>query len=174
MSLIYYYLICFMLSIFLSVTAIAESSFQFPCSPEISPFLSTTEHKITRMIDLNQQHRMAIDYHGDDITMVESGSLIILDNQFMIISLQFSKDFDYDFHNTHIPDEILLVNQDPNIIDDTNPPLWRVVMYPDKDDPYSFHYIGSWNSTIHCIKFYGNYTNSEGEMLDCFSLHVDP
>ena len=167
---------CFFLFIFLLMlfaSACAEPLLTFPCDPEISPFLSVSEHMITKSIDLNHLHRNTIDDWESAVTMVESGSLLLLDDQVMIISLRFSKDFDYALHDMHLPDEILLVNQDPNIVDDTNPPLWRVTMYPDADDPHAFHYIGSCNETMHCIRFYGSYTTPEGDMMDCFSLHAD-
>lgn len=167
---------CFFLFIFLLMlfaSACAEPLLTFPCDPEISPFLSVSEHRITKSVDLNQLHRMAIDDWESDVTMVESGSLDILDDQFMMIHLRFSKDFDYASAGMHVPDEILLVNQDPNIVDDTNPPLWRVTMYPDADDPYVFHYICSWNPSLSCIRFYGSYTSPEGDVTDCFSLHAD-
>ena len=163
----------FCLCMILSATAFAEAVMTFPCDPGLSPFLASSKHTVTKHIDLNQQHRMAIDDWESDVTMVESGSLMILDDQFMMISLRFSKNFDYASEDMHLPEEILLINQDPNIVDDTNPPLWRAVMYPDKDDPYAFHYAGTWNPTMYCIRFYGSYTSPEGDMTDCFSLHVD-
>lgn len=116
---------------------------------------------------------MEIDYWGDDVLMVESGSLIILDDQFVMINLRFSKDYDYEAEGRYLPNEILLINRDPNVSDDTDPPEWRVMMYPDQDDPYSFHYIGSWNRTMVQIRFYGSYANPQGESIEDFSLDVD-
>ena len=160
------------LSLFLTSTAAAESTLSFPCDPELSPFLAVSEHEITMEIDLQQWYRMEIDYWGDDMLMVESGSLIVLDDQFVMINLRFSKDYDYEANYTHLPEEIMLINHDPNVIDDTVPPEWRVMMYPDTDDPYSFHYIGTWNNTMHGIRFYGSYLNPQGELNDCFSLFL--
>lgn len=79
-------------------SALAESegdTLAFPCSPELSPFLSQSEHTISREIDLHHWDRMQIDYWGDDPIPVDHGSLIILDDQFMLIDLHFSKDFPF-------------------------------------------------------------------------------
>ena len=105
--------------------------------------------------------------------LVESGSLIVLDDQFVMINLRFSEDYDYDAHDMHLPEVIMLVNHDPDVRDDTDPPEWRVMMYPDQDDPYSFHYIGTWNKTMMQIRFYGGFVKPQGELNDCFSLCVD-
>ncbi len=165
------FLLCLLL--FFTSPAAGESTLSFPCDPELSPFLAESEHEISYAFDLAQWYRMQIDSGEDDILMVESGSLFVLDDQFMIISLRFSKDYDYEAGYTHLPEKIMLVNHDPNISDDTDPPEWRVMMYPDQDDPYSFHYAGTWNDTMFCIMFYGSYADPQGEPHDCFSLHVD-
>ena len=62
-------------------SALAESegdTLAFPCSPELSPFLSQSEHTISREIDLHHWDRMQIDYWGDDPIPDDHGSLIIL------------------------------------------------------------------------------------------------
>ena len=163
----------FILFLFLASTATAQSTLSFPCDPELSPFLAASEHEISREIDLQHWYRMAIDYWGDDMLMIESGSLLVLDMQFVMINLRFSKDYDYDAHYAHLPEVIMLVNHDPNVINDNDPPEWRVMMYPDQDDPYSFHYIGTWNRTMVQIQFYGSYVNPQGEHVEGFTFDVD-
>lgn len=163
------FLLC-LLPLFIS-TAAAESTLSLPCDPELSPFLATSEHEISKEIDLAEYYRMQIDNWEDDIPI--SGSLIILDMQFMIINLRFAKDFDYDAAYMHVPEKIMLVNYDTNISNDTGIPEWRVTIYPDEDDPYSFHYAGTWDLSMCCTRFYGSYVNQQGEDSECFSLHVD-
>lgn len=150
-----------------------EAVFGFPCEPEISPFFSKSEHEINCSFDLVQHHRMEIDDWETDVLMVESGSLVILDNQFMLIDLHFSRDFDYAAAYTHLPDRIMLTNQDPCVSDENNPAEWRAWMFPDQDDPYAFHYACTWNPDMACIRFYGIFENAEGGIEDCFSLHID-
>ena len=87
---------------------IENVTFGFPCEPEISPFFSKGEHTISCAFDLAQHYRMEIDDWETDALMVESGSLVILDNQFMLIDLHFSRDFDYAAAYTHLPDRIML------------------------------------------------------------------
>ena len=87
-------LLCLLFPLSVS-SALAESEgdiLAFPCSPELSLFLSQSEHTISRKIDLHHWDRMQIDYWGDDPIPVDHGSLIILDDQFMLIDLHFSKD----------------------------------------------------------------------------------
>lgn len=161
---------CLILS--LASTSAAESTLSFPCDAELSPFLAASEHQITREIDLVQCYREAIDYGGDDTLMIESGSLIVLDDQLMIISLRFSEDYDDDAAYAHVPERIMLANLDPNISNDTGTPDWRVTIYPDQNDPYAFHYIGTWNWTMAGFTFYGGYTDEHGDARECFSLRV--
>ncbi len=166
----YLILSCIILS--LASTSTAESTFSFPCDVELSPFLAVSEHKISREINLVEYYREEIDYWDDDILMIESGSLIVLDDQFMIISLRFSEDYDYDAAYAHVPESIMLANLDPNISNDTGTPDWRVTIYPDKNDPYSFHYIGTWNWTMAGFTFYGSYIDQCGDSHECFSFSV--
>ena len=158
-------------------SALAESegdTLTFPCSPELSPFFSQSEHTISREIDLHHWDRMQIDYWGDDTIPVDHGSLIILDDQFMLIDLHFSKDFPFSTDDCILPDAIYMVNHDPAVSDDTDPPEWHVFMYPDKDDPYAFHYACTWNMDMVGIKMYGEYTAPNGEQYDSgFSLYID-
>ena len=152
--------------------ASAGGAFTLPCEAELSPFLSGGEHEIIRRFDLAEWYRMHIDNWEDDL-MVESGSLIILDHDFMIMNLRFSRDYENDTElDICVPEVLTLTNQDLNARDDTDPPLWQVTVYPDADDPYAFHYAGSWNNDMFLIKFYGSYTNPQGETRDCFSLDV--
>ena len=155
-------------------SALAESegdTLAFPCSPELSPFLSQSEHTISREIDLHHWDRMQIDYWGDDPIPVDHGSLIILDDQFMLIDLHFSKDFPFSTDGYVLPEAIYMVNHDPAVSDDTDPPEWHVFMYPDKDDPYAFHYAGTWNQQQgYGLYFYGSKTNAQGETTECFYL----
>ena len=105
--------------------------------------------------------------------LVESGSVLILDDEFMLVNLRFSKEYDYSQdYGGNLPDIILLANFDLNIVDDTNPPEWRVWMYPDEDDPYAFHYFGTFNWTMAGIHMFGRYLAFEGdpEPDSCFSL----
>ena len=160
----------FCLLLVFSSTVAAQSTFSFPCDSELSPFLAESEHEITRDFDLAHWYRMQIDYWGDDVMMVESGSLVILDDAFMIISLRFSEEYDYEAHDTHLPDGITLIN------DDHWPPkwpVWRVMMSWDQGDPYSFYYIGSWDPSISILQFCGTYTDPQGEQRPCFHLQVD-
>ena len=163
----------FCLLLVFSSTVAAQSTFSFPCDSELSPFLAESEHEITRDFDLAHWYRMQIDYWGDDVMMVESGSLVILDDAFMIISLRFSEEYDYEAHDTHLPDKIMLINHNPNIVNDNDPPEWLVWMYPDVDDPYSFHYACSWNWDMVSIDFYGRYTDSQGSHDTDFHLEID-
>lgn len=57
-----------------------------PCDPELSLFLAASEHEISRGIDLNHWYIMQIYYWGDDVIMVESGSLIVLDVEYKFIA----------------------------------------------------------------------------------------
>lgn len=167
-------LFCLLLSV---SSALAESegdTLAFPCSPELSPFLSQSEHTISREIDLHHWDRMQIDYWGDDPIPVDHGSLMILDDQFMLIDLHFSKDFPFSTDGYVLPEAIYMVNHDPSVSDDTDPPEWHVFMYPDKDDPYAFHYACTWNWDMVGIKMYGEYTAPNGERHDSgFSLDID-
>ena len=44
-------------------------------------------------------------------------------------------------------------------------------MYPDEDDPYAFHYAGTWNQQQgYGLYFYGSKTNAQGETTECFYL----
>ena len=117
---------------------------------------------------------MQIDYWGDDPIPVDHGSLIILDDQFMLIDLHFSKDFPFSTDGCVLTEAIYMVNHDPEVSDDTDPPDWHVFMYPDKDDPYAFHYACTWNWDMVGIKMYGEYTAPNGEQHDSgFSLDID-
>lgn len=147
-------LFCFLLLFALPIVAEeAEETFVFPCSPTLSPFLTASEHEITCFIDLREQCRAEHALQSGDAQMVESGSLLILDNQFLMISLRFSKDFDYDAKGVHLPEVIRLVNRDPDISVYWEPPEWCVTLFPDRDDPYAFHFLGTWNSRIDRIVF---------------------
>ena len=45
------------------------------------------------------------------------------------------------------------------------------LMYPDEDDPYAFHYAGTWNQQQgYGLYFYGSKTNAQGETTECFYL----
>ena len=169
-------LLCLLFSLSVS-SALAESegdTLAFPCSPELSPFFSQSKHTISREIDLHHWDRMQIDYWGDDPIPVDHGSLIILDDQFMLIDLHFSKDFPFSTDGYVLPEAIYMVNHDPAVSDDTDPPEWHVFMYPDKDDPYAFHYACTWNWDMVGIKMYGEYTAPNGERHDSsFSLDID-
>ena len=116
---------------------------------------------------------MEYDNRETEMMPLESGSLVILDDAFMIISLRFSEEYDYEAHDTHLPDKIMLINHNPNIVNDNDPPEWLVWMYPDEDDPYSFHYACSWNWDMVSIDFYGSYTDSQGSHDTDFHLEID-
>lgn len=163
-------LIPFCLFVMLSPWAAAESAFSFPCAQELSPFLAASEHEISKEIDLAEEYRARIDNWECEIPI--SGSLIVLDMQFMMIHLQFSKDFDYEAHDMHLPERIILANHDLNVSNDTSTPDWRAVMYPDEDDPYSFHYASTWNWPMATVRFYGDYMDSLGEYLEAFTTCV--
>ena len=161
-------LLCLFLG--LAPAARAQEVFRLPCDAALSPFLAVSEHEISKEIDLSQAYRMQIDDWEADIPV--SGSLIVLDMQVMLISLRFSEDFDYEAKDMRVPESILLANQDPNVSDDTGTPPWRAAMYPDADDPYAFHYIGTWNWPMACVRFYGDYADEQGDPIECFSLRV--
>ena len=165
-------LILFCMLSLLTLAAVAESPLSFPCDSELSPFLSRSEHDVTFKIDLENNYRIETDYWGDEPMLVESGSFLILDDEFMLVNLRFSKEYDYSQdYGGNLPDIILLANFDLNIVDDTNPPEWRVWMYPDEDDPYAFHYAGTWNQQQgYGLYFYGSKTNAQGETTECFYL----
>lgn len=124
-------LILFCMLSLLTLAAVAEPPLSFPCDSELSPFLSRSEHDVTFKIDLENNYRIETDYWGDEPMLVESGSFLILDDEFMLVNLRFSKEYDYSQdYGGNLPDIILLANFDLNIVDDTNPPEWRVWMYP--------------------------------------------
>ena len=157
-------LLCLLLSF--SESAGAQSTLSFPCEAELSPFLAASEHEISKEIDLAEYYRERNDVWEDDIPI--SGSLLILDMQFVIINLRFSEDFDYEAaYMYHVPERIMLVNHDPNVSNDTGTPEWCVTIFPDENDPYAFHYAGTWNWSMSCARFYGSY-----EDVECFTLHV--
>ena len=163
-------LLLFCLFLMSAPLAAAQSKFSFPCDPELSPFFSKSEHEITREIDLAEYSRMEYDNRETEMMPLESGSLVILDDAFMIISLRFSEEYDYEAHDTHLPDGITLINDDH-----WSPkwPVWRVMMSWDQGDPYSFYYIGSWDPSISILQFCGTYTDPQGEQRPCFHLQVD-
>lgn len=144
------------------------SSLSFPCDSELSPFLAASEHSVSWAYDLPDWHRIATDYWGDDM-LFESGTLMVLDDQFMLVDLRFSKTFGYDA-SCRLPERIILVNQDLSVTDDPKKPLWQVTLYPDEDDPYAFHYLGTWNETMHGLEFLGQSQASEGVWNDGFHL----
>lgn len=155
----------------LACAARAEAALTFPCDPELSPFFSQSEHEITWEIDLADWHRMSID-NWDDPIMVESGSLVVLDDAFVLIHIRFARDYDYAANDQHVPDEIMLPNHNVDVVDTTDPPEHLVYMYPDEDDPYSFHYAGSWKNSQYGFWFYGSYTDPQGNGCDAFKLHL--
>ena len=123
-------LILFCMLSLLTLAAVAESPLSFPCDSELSPFLSRSEHDVTFKIDLENNYRIETDYWGDEPMLVESGSFLILDDEFMLVNLRFSK-----------------------------------------DDPYAFHYAGTWNQQQgYGLYFYGSKTNAQGETTECFYL----
>ena len=88
-------LILFCMLSLLTLAAVAESPLSFPCDSELSPFLSRSEHDVTFKIDLENNYRIETDYWGDEPMLVESGSFLILDDEFMLVNLRFSKEYDY-------------------------------------------------------------------------------
>lgn len=165
-------LIPFCMLSLLTLAAVAESPLSFPCDSELSPFLSRSEHDVTYKIDLENNYRIETDYWGDEPMLVESGSFLILDDEFMLVNLRFSKEYDYSQdYGGNLPDIILLANFDLNIVDDTNPPEWRVWMYPDEDDPMLSIMPGlGISSRIRCSIFMLGKTNAQGETTECFYL----
>ena len=159
--------ISFLLLLMLPFTATAESLFYFPC--DLEQFAS---HVSKKEIDLREYYRSEIDNWEDDNLMVESGSAIVLDEQLLIVDIHFSDSFDYEANYTGVPEQIMFVNHDPDVNNNASIPNWQVTVYPDKDDPYSFHYIGTYNRTMAGFIIYGSYTTPEGEPYDCFSLQV--
>lgn len=160
--------------ILFSSTALADNSINsFSCKSELSSFLATNQHRISQSFDLAQNFQIDSDNWDDSVLMVESGSLIILDEQFLIIDLHFSHDFDYELHNSHLPHMIMLTNQNPLVSHKDNSQEWKAWMFPDQGDPYAFHYMCTWNHTMYSIDFYGEYIDSQGEKRDCFELHID-
>ena len=146
------FLITLFLLLTLSITASAESTPFFPCV-------------------LNHPY---IDNWVDDDLMVESGSAIVLNHSILIIDLHFSDSFDYESNDTHVPNEITFCNRDPNVTDDSGTPEWQVTIFPDQDDPYAFHYFGTFNWTMAGIHMFGRYLAFEGdpEPDSCFSLLI--
>ena len=65
-------------------------------------------------------------------------------------------------------------NRDPNVTDDSGTPEWQVTIFPDQDDPYAFHYFGTFNWTMAGIHMFGRYVAFEGdpEPDSCFSLLI--
>ena len=106
-------LILFCMLSLLTLAAVAESPLSFPCDSELSPFLSRSEHDVTFKIDLENNYRIETDYWGDEPMLVESGSFLILDDEFMLVNLRFSKEYDYSQdYGGNLPDIILLANFD--------------------------------------------------------------
>ena len=106
--------------------------------------------------------------------MVKSGSAIVLNHSILMIDLHFSDSFDYESNDTHVPNEITFCNRDPNVTDDSGTPEWQVTIFPDQDDPYAFHYFGTFNWTMAGIHMFGRYVAFEGdpEPDSCFSLLI--
>lgn len=150
----------------------AESTLRFPCAPELSPILSVSEHRISKEIDLENYYRELADNFDTDIMPVESGSLVILDNQLMLLNIRYSEKFDYAANHTHLPEQLTLFNYEPDTCNDTGIPHWCITIYPDQDDPYSFHYVGTWNWSMSSFTLYGNYINPQGDLQQAFSFRV--
>ena len=115
---------------------------------------------------------MGIDNWEDDNLMVQAGSAIVLNRSVLILDLHFSDSFDYEANDTHLPEELTFFNLNPDVSNDTGTPEWQVTIFPDSNDPYAFHYFGTYNWTMAGIYICGSYTNSEGEPYSCFDLHI--
>ena len=166
------FLITLFLLLTLSTIASAESTPFFPCVLN-HPYESSQYEEYVE-IDLKEWYRSDIDNWVDDDLIVKSGSAIVLNHSILIIDLHFSDSFDYESNDTHVPNEITLCNRDPNVTDDSGTPEWQVTIFPDQDDPYAFHYFGTFNWTMAGIHMFGRYLAFEGdpEPDSCFSLLI--
>ena len=166
------FLITLFLLLTLSTIASAESTPFFPCVLNHSYESSQYEEYVE--LDLKKWYRSDIDNWVDDDLMVKSGSAIVLNHSILIIDLHFSGSFDYESNDTHVPNEITLCNRDPNVTDDSGTPEWQVTIFPDQDDPYAFHYFGTFNWTMAGIHMFGRYLAFEGDLEpdSCFSLLI--
>ena len=163
-------LFLFLLLLAHTVTAAAEDSPFFPCVLDYSYDPSAYSEYVE--IDLRRWHRMEIDNWEDDNLMVQAGSAIVLNRSALILDLHFSDSFDYEANDTHLPEELTFFNLNPDVSNDTGTPEWQVTIFPDSNDPYAFHYFGTYNWTMAGIYICGSYTNSEGESNSCFDLHI--
>lgn len=154
----------------LSITVAAGSTSLFPCVLDHS--YVPNEYKEYVEINLREWYRAQIDNWEDDNLMVESGSAIVLDQSVLIIDLHFSNSFDYEARDMHVPEQITFFNHEPNVSDETGTPEWQVTIFPDQDDPYAFHYFGTFNWTMAGIHMSGSYINPEGELNSCFSFQI--
>lgn len=154
-------LISCLLLLLLPIVAAADSVDFFPCVLDHSYALDG--YGDYKEIDLRERYRASAGSHQDDDLMLESGSAIVLDQSILILDLHFSDSFDYQANSTAVPEQLtFFFNPAPNEM--------QVTVFPDRDDPYAFHYFGSFNSTMTQIDICGSYTDSEGELRDCFSL----
>ena len=150
----------------------AESTFRFPCDPELSPILSVSEHEITSQLDLARYYRELADNFETEIMPVESGTILLLDDELMLFSIRYSSEFDFEANYWHLPERLTLFNFEPYAPNDTGTPHWQVTLYPDQDDPYAFHYVGTWNASMAGFTLYGEYRDPQGVFLQAFSFRV--
>lgn len=164
--------LCLLLSsllLALPLVAIADSVSFFPCVLEHS--YAQNEYEEFVNLNLKDWYRAEIDdWYDDDLMVAEGSAAIVLDQSILIIDLHFSDTYDYAAHDTHLPEELTFFNHDPN--DETYIPDWQVTIFPDRDDPYAFHYFGTFNWTMSGIYMYGGYTDSEGIPHDCFEFQI--
>lgn len=163
-------LLCLLL--ILASTATADATFSFPCDPELSPILSVSEHRISKQIDLERYYRELADNFETEIMPVESGTILVLDDQLMIFSIRYSDEFDFEANYTHLPERLTLFNFEPDTLNDTGTPRWQVTIFPDQDDPYAFHYIGTWNWSMAGFTLCGEFLNPQGEFQGAFTFRV--
>ena len=187
------FLIACLLLLALPFTAAAQTLFYFPCEREQFMAHAADGHTISWEIDLRELHCMDLENRADDVSwegnmpearrieikrwaedhmMIESGCVMVLDKQLLIVDLHFSASYDDEANLTGLPEELMFINHDPNVGDETGKPYWQVTVYPDEDDPYAFHYVGTYNRSMIDFKIYGFYTNPEGEVVECFNMDV--
>ncbi len=169
----------FVCLLLIPMTVMAEEAGSCPCALDPSSICIWQEHKIDKEIDLRELYFMEneIDNPETGASMLDSGYIRILDDQqLMEIDLQFSKNFDYEAHDQHLPEIIAIRNYVPcDSLGNSNreSPKWKYPIFPDRDDPYSFHYIGTFNWTMVQFSLHNIYTDQQGKSRDCFSVDIE-
>ncbi len=167
------------------MTVMAESAHCCPCAPDPSSACTSQEYTIDTEFDLREwfyyteieTNDPSLPEEGDP--MLDSGYIRVWKNcdgqRIIEIDFHFSKTFDYAAYNEHLPDRIWIVNYDPGVVDDLDEPdrpELEVSIFPDMGDPYSFHYIGTFNWTMVGVGLLGDHIDECGQLKEDFYFRI--